>query len=322
MTARWLPAGLLELAREVALDIDRHRRGAGHLDADYWVELPERLVESPSRPDAPVAWGDGALCVDLGPDDVDTWETFRSVVGGDEDPESVAHRAQVWRLPVTPYREVSLGRAEVTVPSHGFVDLRGVHIVDMTSMWAGPLCTELLARFGATVVKVEPAARPDGLRFGDGDDGRGRAPMFDALNGHKEFADIDLRHCSDRGEFLQELRRADLLVTSLSPRAQQNLGLDPVSLRSQFPQLRVLSITAFAGSSAEAEWVAYGTGVHAASGLGMVEGSPQAPAFSYPDPLAGLLGCRVALAQLARAVEPAQRISLEEAIRPLVRWVA
>ena len=146
--------------------------------------------------------------------------------------------------------------------------------------------------------------------------------MFDALNGHKEFADIDLRHCSDRSEFHQELRRADLLVTSLSPRAQHNLGLDSASLRSQFPQLQLLSITAFAESSPEADWVAYGTGVHATSGLGMVEGRPQAPAFSYPDPLAGLLGCRVALAQLAGAMEPVQRVSLEEAIRPLVRWVA
>lgn len=315
----WLPTGLLELGRSIAQDIDRHRYGHGDVDADHWIELPERVVAEPTRPAAPVLWGDGALCVDLGPDDADTWETFRGVAAGDDDPESIARRAQVWRLPVTAYRAATVERATRHVAGHDPVDLRGVHVVDLTSMWAGPLCTELLARFGASVTKIEPAARPDGLRYGDGDDGRGRAPMFEALNSSKEFADIDLRHCGDRSEFHRELRRADLLVTSLSPRAQHNLGLDPSELRAEFPQLATLAVTAFAADSPESEWVAYGTGVHATSGLGVLDGRAQEPAFSYPDPLAGLLACRIALAQLAGAAAPVARVSLEEAIRPLLR---
>lgn len=315
----WLPAGVHELGHALAGDIDRHCCGADRVDADYWIDLPERVVTEPTRPDPPVVWGEGALCVDLGPDDHETWTTFSGIASDDLDPESVARRAQVWRLAVTPYRSVPMMRSEVRTESHQPVDLRGARVVDMTTMWAGPLCAELLGRCGASVTKIEPAARPDGLRFGDGDDGTGRAPMFEQLNGTKEFLDVDLRHCSDRAAFLRELRHADVLVTSLSPRAQSNLGLDPDELRAEFPDLCVVSITAFAANTPEADWIAYGTGVHALSGLGRVQGGWRSPAFSYPDPLAGLLACRVALAQFAGSAPPVVRVSLEEAIRPLYR---
>lgn len=314
----WLPAGVHDLASQHGRAIDAACGSAVVGDAEPWVDMPTRLVDRHTPPAPPLPWGDGALCVDLGPDDLDTWKTFSAVVASDLDPESVAGRAQVWRLAVTPYRRF-VGRGGcVRVPDVPAIDLRGVRIVDMTSMWAGPLCTELLARAGASVVKIEPTARPDGLRFGDGDDGSGMAPMFVELNRSKEIADLDLRHCSVGGEFQRLLRDADLLVTSLSTRALCNLGVDAPALADVFPELRTLSITAFRAGSPEADWVAYGTGVHAASGLGWLEDEPRAPSFSYPDPLAGLLAARSALGQLAGVGPRHVRVSLAEAIEPLV----
>ncbi|MDG2113041.1 MAG: CoA transferase [Actinomycetota bacterium] len=319
----WLPDGLHELAAEHGRAIDTSLGAEVVGDGEWWVDLPTRVVARHTEPAAPVMWGDGALCVDLGPDDLDTWDTFSSVVAGDPDPESVARRAQVWRLAVTPYRR-SVSATPVCAPPtpSSTVDLRGVRIVDMTSMWAGPLCTELLARAGASVIKIEATARPDGLRYGDGDDGTGMAPMFVELNRSKQIADLDLRHCSVGGEFQGLLREADLLISSLSTRALCNLGVDAASLADVFPDLRTLSITAFARGSAEADWVAYGTGVHAASGLGWEDDRPRAPLFSYPDPLAGLLACRHAVAQLAGDAPLHGRVSLAEAIAPLLDLAA
>ncbi|WP_264992237.1 CoA transferase, partial [Mycobacterium montefiorense] len=51
-------------------------------------------------------------------------------------------------------------------------------VADLSSMWAGPLCGQLLARAGATVVKVESPRRPDGTR-GD------NREFFDWINGEK-----------------------------------------------------------------------------------------------------------------------------------------
>jgi len=319
MSARWLPAGLHDLAVAHGAVIDAACSASPVGDASRWVDLPELVVEEPTRPAEPVPWGDGFVSVDLGPDDASTWESFRAVATDDRDPESFATRAQVWRLPVVPYRRRGSSQAPVTnspAPS-GTVDLRGVTVVDLTSMWAGPLCTELLARAGAAVLKIEPASRPDGLRFGDGDDGGGRAPMFIELNRSKDVLDLDLRHCSHGGELGRILRSADLVVTSLSNRALTNLGVDAATLSEGYPDLRTLAITAFDIGSPEADWVAYGTGVHAASGLGWTAECPVAPAFSYPDPIAGLLACRTALAQLSGDAPPHARVSLAEAIRPL-----
>ena len=320
MSEYWLPSRLQERGARLAATIES-RLGEEVIGAiDYWLELPERVVDVPTRPSTPCRWGDGHLCVDIGPDDQTTWRTFAAIAESDRDPESVARRAQVWRLPVTPYRSESIAQQpnDLGECTHR-VDLRSVRVVDLTSMWAGPFCTELLARAGARVVKIEPSSRPDGLRYGDGDTGAGNAPMFVELNKSKEIADIDLRYCSEGGEFHQLLRCADIVITSLSPRANANLGITTERLHAVNPDLALLSITAFAPEVNESDWVAYGTGVHAASGMGWLNGCPLTPAFSYPDPLAGLEACATAIAQLAGDAPKYRRVSLDRSVAGLKR---
>ncbi len=167
--------------------------------------------------------------------------------------------------------------------------LVGLTVVDMTSMWAGPLATSLLAEAGAEVTKVEPSCRPDGMR--------GTPEMFAALNKTKESADLDLRRADDRASFLALVGRADLVIDSFSPRVMPNLGLTPASLAEVGgPSLLTISMPAFPPGHRRS-WIAYGTGVHAASGLGDTgDGRFSAPVVSYPDPIAGLTAFAAALA--------------------------
>jgi hypothetical protein len=65
--------------------------------------------------------------------------------------------------------------------------LTGLLVADLSSMWAGPLCGQLLARDGATVVKVESPRRADGTRAGS------RA-FFDWVNGEKLSYCVDFDH--------------------------------------------------------------------------------------------------------------------------------
>ncbi|WP_423917380.1 CoA transferase [Candidatus Poriferisodalis sp.] len=315
----WLPPGLFAYGAELSAEIDCRLGRTLVGDGATWIDMPRRLGTA-DVPSEPLQWGTGALCVDLGPDDVETWERFADVHRHEADPEVVAAAAQEWRLPVTPYRRQApapvTARPETGPSGDGptrSIEIDGAHIVDLTSMWAGPLCTELLGRAGAEVHKVTSTARPDGLAG---------SPMHAELNAHKSVVDHDLRLPAARRCLDEMLATADLLVTSLSPRALANLDLLPAQLGAAHPSLRTLAITAFESDSPEGDWIAYGTGVHAASGLGWLDDGPRPPAYSYPDPLAGLRASSVALDQLAGIASPHQGVSLADAVAPLAARAA
>jgi hypothetical protein len=108
----------------------------------------------------------------------------------------------------------------------------GLLVADLSSMWAGPLCGQLLARAGATVVKVESSRRPDGTRDGN------RA-FFDWINGEK------LSYCVDFDGQADELREllavADIVIEGSRPAAlaRRRLGPDHVTSRAGRIWLRV-----------------------------------------------------------------------------------
>ncbi len=331
-TGGTLPPGLWEYAEALGARVEA-RLGAVVGDVADWVDAPARLGGLGVRAE-PVPWGEGALCVDLGPDDEDTWQRLcGSLASGAEhgdvagptdaepvDAEAAAAEAQQWRLAVTPYRQLSApvaGRAPsepaallddtsrpLGAPRRSLAD---VTVVDLSSMWAGPLCTQLLARAGARVIKVESNVRVDGLR--------GSPAHFRQLNEDKEVVELDLRQLDERRALDDCLAAADLLVTSMSRRALANLGLLPSQLRRP---MRTLAITAYEPNAPEADWIAYGSGVHATSGLGWLGAQPEPCEFSYPDPLAGLVAAATAADQLTSARPTACGVSLADAVAPLV----
>jgi crotonobetainyl-CoA:carnitine CoA-transferase CaiB-like acyl-CoA transferase len=163
-------------------------------------------------------------------------------------------------------------------------------------MWAGPLATWLLGRLGATVHKIEPAVRVDGLRALDGrgiyPGGRHTKPgedsaLFNALNGDKRRVGLDLRDPADHERFLTLARASDVVIDSFSPRVMPNFGLGPDVLGQGRSAPLLVSMPAFPPGALR-NWVAYGTGVHALSGLGQVgPGRFSEPAVTYPDVVAG-----------------------------------
>lgn len=268
--------------------------------------------------------------------------------------ERLAAESQVWRLPVTPYRRLDQavrafpalpGRLASTGDENGGLAFRerspvqtdaagGIGgrdrqerrprrrdqplVVDLTALWAGPLATALLADLGAEVVKIESSARPDGTA---------RHPAFyDHLNAAKQVVDLDLREELDRRRFEALLDRADLVVDSFSRRVMPNFGYGRPALAARWPRLAALSITAFPASAAEADWIAYGPGVHAATGLGdRGPGRAFEPApVAYPDALAGLAAFASAAELLARgpAAPANSEVSLAASVAPLTRLAA
>lgn len=286
--------------------------------------MPVRLDPDWPPPSSPLPVGGGAVHADLIDDDHDALARLRTALRDDERPvdaERLAAEAQQWRLPVTPYRAPSPtwpgldGWRTPRPPSApAAVGARALPVVvDLSALWAGPLATSLLARLGATVVKIDGPARPDGL--GE------RPAVYRHLNAGKRIEALDLRRTPDRRRFEELLANADLVVDSFSRRVLPNLGYPHQELLTRFPRLRSLSIVAFPIGTPEADWVAYGPGVHACSGLGHRghDRPPRPAAIAYPDALAGFEAFAAASAMLSGGgAERRREISLAGALAPLV----
>jgi hypothetical protein len=110
--------------------------------------------------------------------------------------------------------------------------LTGLLVADLSSMWAGPLCGQLLARAGATVVKVESPRRPDGTRGGN------RA-FFDWMNSEKLSYSLDFDSQAD--ELRELLAVADIVIEGSRPAAlaRRRLGPDDVAPRAGRIWLRI-----------------------------------------------------------------------------------
>jgi hypothetical protein len=160
----------------------------------------------------------------------------------------------------------------------------GLLVADMSSLWAGPLCGQLLARAGAVVVKVESPSRPDGTR-------RGEPAFFDWMNSGK------LSYCLDFDSDTDGLRRllnaADIVIEGSRPAALRRRGLSVDDLPGR-PGRIWLRIN---GYRDQPDRPAFGDDAAVAGGL--VGDGPVFVGDAIADPLSGLEAVR-AVAQALR----------------------
>jgi crotonobetainyl-CoA:carnitine CoA-transferase CaiB-like acyl-CoA transferase len=159
-------------------------------------------------------------------------------------------------------------------------------VIDMSALWAGPLCAGLLARAGSKVVRIESLGRPDPTAYS--------SPQLDAsINAGKSRLLLDLRSEAGRAQLLDEIARSNVLVTSARPAALARLGLEP----AHYPHLIWVAITAHGFTGPGSSRVGFGDDCAAAGGLlRWHHGEPAFLGDALADPLTGL---EAALAVLA-----------------------
>lgn len=158
-------------------------------------------------------------------------------------------------------------------------------VVDLTALWAGPLCTHLLGLLGARVIKVESTTRPDGARAGP-------PAFFDLLNAGKENVALDVASARGREQLGALLARADIVVEATRPRALEQLGINAADLVRAGAGKVWLSITGYGREAPMREWIAYGDDAGVAAGLSWLLRQAGAGnvfcADAIADPLSGL----------------------------------
>lgn len=166
-------------------------------------------------------------------------------------------------------------------------------VIDLSALWAGPLCAQLLAQCGARVIKVESLSRPDGAR-------RGPVDFYDLLNGDKESLALDLRGAEGRAKLRALLLQADIVIESARPRALEQMGIRADELLAARPGLVWLGITGYGRRAPMRDWIAYGDDAGVAAGLSWLMGGDRGdPVFcgdAIADPLTGLHAALLAYA--------------------------
>ncbi|MGE0216052.1 CaiB/BaiF CoA transferase family protein [Mycolicibacterium sp.] len=162
--------------------------------------------------------------------------------------------------------------------------LAGVTVVAVEQAVAAPICTRVLADFGARVIKVE---NPDGGDFArDYDDvvngPGGLAAHFVWCNRGKESVTINTKSAAGLEVLHRLLDRADVFVSNLAPGATSRLGISPPDLAARHPNVIPVEIDGYGPGGPISHKRAYDLLVQAESGSCAITGHPGHPAKPGP----------------------------------------
>ncbi len=221
----------------------------------------------------------------------DPWPLIAAAAGRWE-ASAFVQRAQLFEIPsaVAGSIEASAPRVTDTWPQR---EPRApgpdVLVVDLSAMWAGPLCGMLLAHGGATVIKVESPDRPDGARAGD-------RRFFAWMNSDKHSHQASFR--GDTTELRRLLDVADVVIEASRPRALERAGLDANSGRPK-PGRVWVRITGYGPE--HGGLVAFGDDAAVAGGLvGVGRHGPVFCGDAIADPLTGIEAAGAVVESLRR----------------------
>ncbi|MFD7401340.1 CaiB/BaiF CoA transferase family protein [Streptomyces sp. NPDC059866] len=180
--------------------------------------------------------------------------------------------------------------------------LTGLRVLDMATLFAGPLAATMLGDFGAEVVKIEHPTRPD--------PSRGHGPAKDdiglwwkILGRNKRTITLDLSKSGGRATLLRLAATADVVIENFRPGTLEKWDLGWPELSDANPRLVLTRVTGFGQFGPYAHRPGFGTLAEAMSGFAAITGEPDAPPtlppFGLADSIAGLATAYAVLTALA-----------------------
>ncbi len=162
--------------------------------------------------------------------------------------------------------------------------LAGVTVVALEQAVSAPMCTRVLADFGARVIKVENPAGGDFARHYDDvvNGPGGLAAHFVWVNRNKESVALDLKSAEGIEILHRLLERADVLVSNLAPGSTARLGISAEQLRTKYPDVIVVEIDGYGAGGPLSHKRAYDLLAQSESGSCAVTGYPGQPAKPGP----------------------------------------
>lgn len=198
----------------------------------------------------------------------------------------------------------------------------GLRVLDLTTFWAGPSCTHLLAMLGAEVIHIESTGKPDGTRLIAGIPASEpqwweRSPIFSALNTNKLGLTIDLRHTAGREVLRKLVATADVIVENFTPRVLEQIGLDFDTVRRLRSDAILLRMPGFGLEGPWRDNPAFAYAIEAAAGVSWLTGFPDRnpyEPYSVGDPNAGIHALNALLLALEHRRRTGEGVLVEAAM--------
>jgi crotonobetainyl-CoA:carnitine CoA-transferase CaiB-like acyl-CoA transferase len=180
--------------------------------------------------------------------------------------------------------------------------MKGVRVLDLTRVLAGPWASQQLADQGATVIKVEPPGGDETRQFGPFVDGE--STYYFSANRNKRAICLDLKTEAGRAVLHRLLSQTDVVLENYRAGVAERLGLSWSQISVEFPRLIAVSIKAF-GSDSDPRWShrpGYDLVLQALGGAVSFTGFPESPpskcGLSIADTLTGMLAVQAVLLAL------------------------
>lgn len=181
--------------------------------------------------------------------------------------------------------------------------LKGLKVIELARVLAGPWAGQTLADYGADVIKLESFDGDDTRQWGPPFVERdGSASYFHSCNRGKHSVAVDLRSDADQAFIRDLVADADILIENFKLGGLAKYGLDYQTLKQVNPGLIYCSVTGFGQTGPYAHRAGYDYIIQGMSGLmsvtGAVEGQPQKVGVAVTDIFTGMYGVTAILAAL------------------------
>ena len=207
--------------------------------------------------------------------------------------------------------------------------LRGIRVLDLTNVLAGPFACYQLALLGADVIKVERPGSGDLARVLGADPNRNKAGMgisFLAQNAGKKSVTLDMKSAKGKALLKSLVKSADVLVENFRPGVMARLGLDYAVLKGENPHLIYCAISGFGQQGPRNQDPAYDQIVQGISGVMSITGAPDTAPYRVGYPMADTAGGMAAAMSICAALNARPRgtfldISMTDSVVSAMGWV-
>jgi len=156
--------------------------------------------------------------------------------------------------------------------------LKGVRILDMTHVQAGPTCSQLLAWMGADVIKFEPP-QGDATRGQLRDVPNADSLYFTMLNCNKRSITVNMKNLEGKKVFVDLLMKCDIIMENFGPGVLDRFGFTWEKIHELNPKIVMGSIKGFGSSGPYSDFKAYENVAQAMGGAMSTTGVPEGPPF-------------------------------------------